>query len=1369
MITYHLVDDFLHPSAGRKTIHSELEPGAVCRDFVPEEWDSDTVVSVVNGGAVELDSRLMEGDDLVLYMAPEWEIVAQIAISFAISYLMASMIKDPKQPDGQGPRTYGFDGLSNRWGMSTTIPVIFGSMRNGGHVIGYYTEALGTSGGNQVYMMLALSEGPVHQIAARTTDASAPVDPTAGGVFLDDNDAELYSGMQITVSKGTATGVFHSGFDGKFIQRTIGQEIGVRRSNLKADYTAGATTARLQDNSFFFATDTVYLAYTNNSMTGDEVTVASIDADGETLHLDAPAGAASHVRPEAVVSYSPITITGDGTTGTALRFNVHFPQGLYYMNNNGEAVDWRVFVQVRVRNAAGGAWQTLTGLSFINNRIGGYWDTAARDIPTNLQGVDIDIELQRMTVGPALLTAVHASQIILDSVVFNAPGIYVYPGTAILGINGVPTAQLNGRLPAVTAQVEGYAMQRPTNDAGTTFADTDSTGGSVDYRNPAWIVLEILRNNRFGLGGFVVDADIDFASFRAWGEYCEETVLSGFAQTRLVDVAAIGATGIRVPQGAAGSFSVGDEIVIGFDLSTAESRTLTSVNPGGVGNGVGVTPFEEDFDTLNFTGLGGALVAAHGYGEIAGVVEARCLCDFAFDEQYNIAEALTLCATSGRAVIVKTGDMYRAVIDKEREPVQLIDEANIIRDSFKRSVVGRVDLPNTMDAVFFDRDVSFNRSSARVINDAALAEGETQKIERAELRGVSRIGQAFRDAAYLLRKKRAENVRIEFEIGLDGLAAEAGDRIEVCHYSMTNGRGSKVIDAQIFSGVTQVKIDDVVDFGSFGAAVSWQIRIANLDDDTITTSTMNGGGPRGSWISLDANYGVAMIGSHCAYGPMGGVTESFVIEQIGRTEQFQRRVVAVRYDEMIFDETAPDVMPIDNGWEVEDNGEGVPIGEEPWDAWADNPGGTSVYGVDDSALAGLFTTGLHPDGTPWQKVALSWNAPSSRPPVGADIYEESFRTSGTYTASTRTFAGDGALSDYATEGGGRRWAGAMIRGYELFIRHPDGSADANGWKWIATTEQNGLLVDYGFERGVTYEFTVCPVMLNGWKLPLAKCPVISVAIPYGMTDDALRRIEPLPPTATYQNLPHLPPTMNVEFPAAEKATIQGKADRYEARIWGWIAGRPLSTTREGEVSLSHLSPDAAESLYLRTQTKADVWSGSAKIVETDYTGPNTMENAHTQLENVDTTWAGTKTDMSVNADGYLENDADLSMAYESGWIDGGLPGVSERRAVWITPTMQVGDGTLTGDATMTYEEVGQTYEGNLYEADPFIIRTFVAVSALGGADKPTWVECRGPIEGTQRYHAVKIEVTRATTDHNFILQEMRTEVWATSSTGGSPT
>ena len=1113
MITLHLVEDYINPTGTRSTRHVSLLPGQTCADFVPNDWALESSVAVVNGGRVDMDYRLMEGDDVLIYLAPEWSYLVQIAISFAIGYLMKPDIPD-NRPDGPGPKTYGFTGLGNRWGHSATIPILFGSMRVGGHVLGYYNESLGVAAGQQVYIMLGISEGPVHEIAQGTTRLQ-PFTPIADAVYLDDNDGVYYSGLDLTTSIGDATGGFHDGFMGKYIQRTIGQEVGQREARITSHYTGGDSSLEVDDNSAFFASDTIFIDYISSSSPGDTEFVSSIDANGTTIHLVTPTSGAGGAVGKRVVSYSTLTITGDGTTGTALRFNFHFPQGLYRMNSQGQATNIRVKMFVRVRShAAGGIYTALNPIEFVNNRIGGYWETFHVDlVAAGFDGTDIDIEIVKVSPNPGDLTETFSTTINLDSVVFQAPGIYRMPGTAVVALHGIPMAQLNGRFPTATVQTEGFILEYPDDDAGTTWSNTTIAGGSVNYRNPAWAALEILRNTRFGLGNFVDDADIDLASFREWAAFCEEDTLSGYAQTSLVDDSSSAANSIRIPLGASTTFAVGDKVVVGYGLPTAETLVINSITSGSAGNGIGITPFEEDWDLLDFTST---LTSDHWYGEIAGTTEARCLCDFYWDEDSTVAEAISLVAGTGRAIIVKTGNKYRAVVDKQRDAVQLVDETNMLRDTFNMTSIGKIDLPNTLDAVFFNRDTAFNRASARVVDSDALAFGEPQKVERIDLKGVTRIGQAYRDAAYLLRKKRLENVRIEFELGLDGLAAEAGDRIEVAHYAMTNGHAAKVIDAQLFSGKTQLKLDDTIPYGDFEPG-PWQVRIAIDTDDSIVSSTLNGGGGRGEWVTLDDDYGTSiLVGMHCAYGPLSQVTDSFVIQEIGRTEQFQRRVLAVRYDETIYDDVAPETFPVDNGWDAEERDGGTGIGHQGWDDWAANVGGTGTYGEPDSSLTALVHTVDEVDGSKTQKVALSWNAPTIDPPHGEDSIPETFRTSGTYTAATWTVAADSALSDKATEGGGRRWAGTLIKGYEIFIRHPEGSSIDGAWQSIQTVEDTGALVTYAFEEGLTYEFAVSPVAASGWKLPIAKCPTISVLIGTGTGGPGYVYIDDLPTSSEMQ-------------------------------------------------------------------------------------------------------------------------------------------------------------------------------------------------------------------------------------------------------------
>jgi len=116
----------------------------------------------------------------------------------------------------------------------------------------------------------------------------------------------------------------------------------------------------------------------------------------------------------------------------------------------------------------------------------------------------------------------------LASVTEYVEGFFGYPNTAIIG------TRLNSRdhpqIPKREYLVKGRLINIPSNynaEFGTYSSDWDGTfNANIEWTsNPAWIILDLLTNERYGMGkyGITLD-DIDIWSFYTFSKFCDERV-----------------------------------------------------------------------------------------------------------------------------------------------------------------------------------------------------------------------------------------------------------------------------------------------------------------------------------------------------------------------------------------------------------------------------------------------------------------------------------------------------------------------------------------------------------------------------------------------------------------------------------------------------------------------------------------------------------------------------------------------------------------------------------------------------------------------------------------------------------------------------
>ncbi len=105
----------------------------------------------------------------------------------------------------------------------------------------------------------------------------------------------------------------------------------------------------------------------------------------------------------------------------------------------------------------------------------------------------------------------------LHNVVEKIDDVRSYNGLALLGVSAIATADLNGRLPNVTAICQSK--------------DPDASDTLVSNVNNSWAIKHILTNTAWGLGHKIPDALIDDASFVTFAAYCNDMVATFDAGT----------------------------------------------------------------------------------------------------------------------------------------------------------------------------------------------------------------------------------------------------------------------------------------------------------------------------------------------------------------------------------------------------------------------------------------------------------------------------------------------------------------------------------------------------------------------------------------------------------------------------------------------------------------------------------------------------------------------------------------------------------------------------------------------------------------------------------------------------------------------
>jgi predicted phage tail protein len=107
-------------------------------------------------------------------------------------------------------------------------------------------------------------------------------------------------------------------------------------------------------------------------------------------------------------------------------------------------------------------------------------------------------------------------------------GKFRYPNSAIIGIR-IDSSQFNS-IPRRSYDIKMLRVKVPNNYDPVTRTYTGIFDGTFKVAwtdNPAWCFYDLLTNERYGLGGFIPEAQVDKYTLYAIGRYCDELVPDG--------------------------------------------------------------------------------------------------------------------------------------------------------------------------------------------------------------------------------------------------------------------------------------------------------------------------------------------------------------------------------------------------------------------------------------------------------------------------------------------------------------------------------------------------------------------------------------------------------------------------------------------------------------------------------------------------------------------------------------------------------------------------------------------------------------------------------------------------------------------------
>ena len=227
-----------------------------------------------------------------------------------------------------------------------------------------------------------------------------------------------------------------------------------------------------------------------------------------------------------------LTRTVSDATVDAVRVTVRLPNGLFSIDTeNGDSNGYRVGIAIDVRPTGMGTWTTALSKTITGKTTTPYEESFRVEKPSGIS-TTWDVRVRRTT-------AKADKQSIADRVdwfvMTEIQDVKIsYPNAAVVGL-AIDSESTGGAVPTRSYLVDGIMIQVPTNYTPTVYNSDGTVASYASYSgtwdgtfktawcdDPAWVLYDLLTNERYGLGQHIDTSTIDIYSFYEASKYnCE--------------------------------------------------------------------------------------------------------------------------------------------------------------------------------------------------------------------------------------------------------------------------------------------------------------------------------------------------------------------------------------------------------------------------------------------------------------------------------------------------------------------------------------------------------------------------------------------------------------------------------------------------------------------------------------------------------------------------------------------------------------------------------------------------------------------------------------------------------------------------------
>lgn len=196
---------------------------------------------------------------------------------------------------------------------------------------------------------------------------------------------------------------------------------------------------------------------------------------------------------------------------------------LYKQESDGDTVGYTVNYVVEL-STDGADYVPVITTSFSGKTTSGYQRSHRVDLPTAEEGWTIRV--RRTTADSTTSTIQATTTVVSYTEVIDAK--LQYPYTALVGMK-IDASQFSS-IPERAFRIKGRIISVPVNYEPSTRSYTGTWDGTFKLAwtdNPAWVYRDLILNDRYGLGRFISESQVDKWALYQIAGYCDELVDDG--------------------------------------------------------------------------------------------------------------------------------------------------------------------------------------------------------------------------------------------------------------------------------------------------------------------------------------------------------------------------------------------------------------------------------------------------------------------------------------------------------------------------------------------------------------------------------------------------------------------------------------------------------------------------------------------------------------------------------------------------------------------------------------------------------------------------------------------------------------------------